>query len=703
MPKLFFPLLILGALTIGGNAAVAQQLPELPDLGDIACGPSDGTRIEVPSGGDLQAALNRAQPGDVITLAAGARYVGNFTLPQKSGERCITVRVGDTSGLPSAGERIGPEHAPSLPKLVTPNNLPAVTAAPGSSHYKLTLVEMRPTAGTATNGLVSLGGNGSDPNAVPHHLIFDRVYIHGDQAAGSKRGIALNSAFTTVRDSYIANIKRVGQDSQALIGWNGPGPFLIENNYLEGAGENVMFGGADPSIDQLVPANIVIRGNHFFKPRSWKVGDPSFAGTEWSVKNLLELKNARRVLIEDNLFEHNWPNAQNGMSILFTPRNQQGTAAWSQVRDVTFRYNEVREISGGINILGTDPLYPSADTKRILVEDNLFENVGGAPWYGTGRWFQILRGPDDVIVRHNTVFQAGPIIMAEGPQLANNFVFKDNICPHNTYGVLGTGTAPGANTLETYFSNYDFAGNVIVGGGSPDSYPAGNFFPDDFQAVAFADRSGRDYVLVADSPYKGAATDGDDPGVRWDAFDAMAPPSGDDPTCGDGICDVAGGENCDTCSADCAPASDQVCCDGLVYPGECCGDSECGSGQVCVAKVCEPGANDDSSSGTDDSGSGSDTDNSGSGTDDSGSSTSGSDGSGTGTDNSGSDTDNSEPATENGGTCACSDTDAPAADASDSTLTGGCTSSGNALGWAGLLLLLPGAARCRRRQAARQA
>jgi len=30
-----------------------------------------------------QAAINAAQPGDVITLAAGATYVGNFVLTNK--------------------------------------------------------------------------------------------------------------------------------------------------------------------------------------------------------------------------------------------------------------------------------------------------------------------------------------------------------------------------------------------------------------------------------------------------------------------------------------------------------------------------------------------------------------------------------------------------------------------------------------------
>ena len=45
----------------------------------------------------------------------------------------------------------------------------------------------------------------------------------------------------------------VGFDSQAINGWTGPGPLLIENNYLEGAGENVIFGGADPSVDRTAP------------------------------------------------------------------------------------------------------------------------------------------------------------------------------------------------------------------------------------------------------------------------------------------------------------------------------------------------------------------------------------------------------------------------------------------------------------------
>src|SRR5439155_6309552 len=96
---------------------------------------------------------------------------------------------------------------------------------------------------------------------LPHHIVFDRCYLHGDPTKGARRGIAMNSRYAAVIDSYLSDFKEVGADSQAIDGWNGPGPFKIVNNYLEGAGENVMFGGTDPSIADLVPSDIEIRHN----------------------------------------------------------------------------------------------------------------------------------------------------------------------------------------------------------------------------------------------------------------------------------------------------------------------------------------------------------------------------------------------------------------------------------------------------------
>ena len=48
-----------------------------------------------------------------------------------------------------------------------------------------------------------------------------------------------------------------------------------------GPAENILFGGADSAVDNVVPSDIEIRRNHLYKPLSWRVGDPSYAGTHW--------------------------------------------------------------------------------------------------------------------------------------------------------------------------------------------------------------------------------------------------------------------------------------------------------------------------------------------------------------------------------------------------------------------------------------
>ena len=83
--------------------------------------PPTGRTLAVRAGGDLQAALNAARPGDVITLEAGAVFRGNFTLPRKSGSDWIVIRsAASDNALPPPGTRVNPALAPVLAKLVTP-------------------------------------------------------------------------------------------------------------------------------------------------------------------------------------------------------------------------------------------------------------------------------------------------------------------------------------------------------------------------------------------------------------------------------------------------------------------------------------------------------------------------------------------------------------------------------------------------------
>ncbi|MBK9313220.1 MAG: right-handed parallel beta-helix repeat-containing protein [Acidobacteria bacterium] len=499
-----------------GGAGNEPELPRIIINTDYV--PPAGKTIAVAAGGDFQAALNQALPGDIITLAAGTTYTGNFVLPAKAGSEWIVIRTSaPDSSLPPPGTRITPAAAASLPKIVTPNSAPALQTTHGAHHYRFIGLEVAQAAGVNyTYSLVELG-NGNDQVSlaqVPHNLIFDRIYLHGSPATTLRRAIALNSAWTSIIDSYISDCHEVGADSQAIGGWNGPGPFKIVNNYLEGAGENFILGGADPKINNLVPSDIEFRRNHCFKPLSWRIGDPSYAGTPWTVKNSFELKNAQRILIEGNIFEHNWTQAQNGYAILFTVRNQDGASPWSVVQDVTFVNNIVRSVGAGFNMHGTDDLQTSLPSQRIKIANNLLEGIDRQRWDGPGVAFQLNGGPNQVTIENNTVIHTGNVIATAGTP-SETFVYRNNLSPHNEYGVKGDGEGSGNQTINRYFPNSVFIKNILIAGPSG-SYPLDNLFPATTAQVGFVDFAGQNYRLSASSPYKNAGTDGKDIGCDFD-------------------------------------------------------------------------------------------------------------------------------------------------------------------------------------------
>jgi len=462
--------------------------------------------VRVPAGGDLQAAINAAQPGDELLLAAGAVYTGNFRLPAPAGSVYITIRT-ESSQLTGPGVRVTPASAAQMAKIKSPNASPALSTADGAHHWRIENVEFQPTAAGAGD-IIALGsGTQTDPAQLPHDLVFDRVYVHGDPAAGQKRGIALNSGYTEILNSYFADIKTTGADSQAICGWNGSGPYVISNNYLEAAGENIMFGGADPTVWNLVPSDITIRGNTLSKPATWM-------GTSWSVKNLLELKNARRVLIEGNVLENIWKAGQAGFAVQITPRNQGGRAPWSTIEDVTFRFNVVRHAGSVINISGWDDLQASGQAQRIQIANNLVYDVDGARWGGaSGIFVQLGNSPRAIVIEQNTVVHSGTVLSVYGtrngaPWVIDGLVFRNNLMKHNTYGVKGDAAGVGQPTLTAYFTGVVFDRNVLAGGPAS-AYPAGNYFPGEADFLAsFVNAAAGDFTLVAGTSFRTSATDG---------------------------------------------------------------------------------------------------------------------------------------------------------------------------------------------------
>ena len=484
-------------------------------------GPLNGASIVVAAGDDLQAALDRAQPGDVVQLQAGATFDGNFVLPSKTGTSYITLRTSTPdSRMPGASTRIGPQHESLLPTLRTPNATPALRTAPGAHHWRIQWVRM---LGTGGGDVVALGdGAQTDRAQVPTDLVLDRVIVRGDLERGQKRGIALNSGNTIIRNSHITGIRLAGQETQAIAGWNGPGPFVIENNYIEAGSIGILFGGAQPSIDQLVPTDIVIRRNHITRPVEWRSG-------RWGIKNLVELKNARRAAIQGNLIENNWADAQAGPTILFTPRAHGPRATWTIVEGVRFENNVVRHVAAGINILGSDTNDTSQQSRDIVIRNNLFVDVDHTRWGGNGTFLLAGDSPVDVHVEHNTVLQTGNAVTVYGgtraaPKRMDGFRFASNIVRHNTYGIFGDQVGTGNPAITQYLPGSVIVGNVLAGGDGR-LYPPGNVFPSlDELMKQFENPSVDDYRLIGGSSLR-ALTQGV-AGVDFDEMQkAMQPPS----------------------------------------------------------------------------------------------------------------------------------------------------------------------------------
>ena len=498
---------------------MSTSAPPAPDVG--------GKIIRVSTAKAFQAALASAAYGDVIELANASTYVGNFTLPNKGANngKWITIRPATRTALPPEGARMTPKIAAlaQLPLILSANNYGAISTALGAHHWRLIGLEVSVTPNNPGNtGLVRFGdgGGGGQVSAATtaNNLTVDRCYIHG--LGGNpltvptvRRGVALNSAWSAVIDSYVSEIHERITDAQAVTGWNGPGPFKITNNYLEASGENLGFGGADPDIPNLVPADIEIRHNHLSKQLSWK--------GVYLVKNLLESKSSMRVLVEGNLLENNWLDGQGGSAINLKSTNQGGACPGCSTQDWTIRLNLIRNTGAGIVLSANpDPHTVTHKLQRVTIVDNVFTNIDVAPFTGDGRGVLINQDPADITLAHNTIISpTSAAVGFGGPQATPpvRLSIRDNIIGGGQWGVKGPGLAAGTTTINTFMAPKSFVSNAIVLSTSK-GYPAANWYPLSVSAVGFTSPSTFGFKLLSTSPYRLQGTDNHDVGANTEAM-----------------------------------------------------------------------------------------------------------------------------------------------------------------------------------------
>ena len=524
-------------LTILGSIKIGPALPTLPQATvDLTMPTLTGTVRNVPAGNAtaFQTAINNSTCGDKIVLAAGSTYSGNFTIPATSCSGWIVIQSSALPSLPAPGNRVSPSNAANMAVISTPNVSPAIAFLPSSNHWRLIGVEVTTSYSNPSNPIYWLVGMGFQSNnstsitvqsQLPNQIIFDRSYIYGSTVVPIQHGINANTQAFGIVDSYCDEIVDSGADSQCVASWNGSGPFLIQNNFLQATGENIMFGGADPTITNLVPSDITIVGNLIQKNLAWK-------GIISGVKNLLELKNAQRVLVDGNVLQYTWSAAQ-AQAIILRSVNQGGTCPWCVVQNITVTHNLIQHMPIGVAISacqGPESTNPCVSTNTMLIQNNVLSDSSSATWGGHGWGFVIgsnstMPPMNALTIDHNTVFTTDAALVLGDSGTTTNFQYTNNISDLGTYGILGTSVGSGTIGLTKYAPGYTYS-DIVFTATATGTYPSGTEWAGSISGVGFTSAMGTDpnisgnLQLTSGSAYHNAGTDGKDIGVwDWTTFD----------------------------------------------------------------------------------------------------------------------------------------------------------------------------------------
>jgi hypothetical protein len=191
-----------------------------------------------------------------------------------------------------------------------------------------------------------------------------------------------------------------------------------------------------------------------------------------TVKNLFELKNAKRVTVRNNIMENCWLQAQGGYALVLTIRSENSLLPWATIEDVVIENNVISHLGAGINILAhEDGGRLSGRMANVAIRRNQFLDVNPTVWGGYGRQVQIINGPVNLELADNTFEGAGlnstlQFVKASGspvPELlCEGFKFTGNRIHEGLYGVIGEGCALGTPSLNAYAPNYVWANNTIL-------------------------------------------------------------------------------------------------------------------------------------------------------------------------------------------------------------------------------------------------
>jgi hypothetical protein len=319
------------------------------------------------------------------------------------------------------------------------------------------------------------------------------------------------------------DLKYAGGDSNCIGGWNGPGPYTISDSYIQSCGYGIMFGGAVPSITNMVPQNITITRTTFTK-------DPAWEAQSWTCKNLLEFKAGINVTVTYSTFSNNWKSAANtnGTFLWLKSVNQNddagtpGGCTWCEVRNVLISHIKATNVASGISLTdGQGNGSTFVPMSNVTIQQSYIEIDPDVSIYQTthvaGRALMVLGNLENITIDHMTFHHLSADYAREiefDPQgsVVTGFTFTSSLWFDNDLGVRGAGATEGTATLDAYVpGGYTFDDNLRISANGSGTYPAGNYVE---SSLANANWNSTTKLFNAGSTYLTLASEGT--AIGWD-------------------------------------------------------------------------------------------------------------------------------------------------------------------------------------------
>jgi hypothetical protein len=289
-------------------------------------------------------------------------------------------------------------------------------------------------------------------------------------SAGSVTGV------TGANPTLAVGPPSVSEGANTLIAGNGPGPYLVSNNFFSGAGLTLHFDDSGGTI--LDRGDYTVTNNYFEVSPKTQLNGPQSDGLWYGNRQPLEWKGGNRLLVSGNTFTGCYAQINNiGTCIILTPRTG------GYVTDVDVSNNQFLDV-GGMSMIAS-PIDAYAPVSRPAARQRFSNNVARInAWthyvvteaQPNGFAFYGGNATENVTISHNTIYDnrgAVPTFMhwfsapTGGMKIYDNIYFYTN-APMFQGEIISNCPGDNKTMMDCTFTSgpgnpsYTFTGNLVI-------------------------------------------------------------------------------------------------------------------------------------------------------------------------------------------------------------------------------------------------